>query len=322
MFSVVVGLAPCAGAAVSQTPADPLPSWNDGRARQAIVDFVRATTDKAGPRFVLPEERISVIDNDGTLWCEKPAYVQAFFVFDRVRELAPAHPEWKTIQPFKAILEKDMKYLGEMSEEEIMKVVIATHSGMTEERFEGMVRQFLETWSHPRFKVGYTQLVYQPMLELLAYLRANGFKTFICTGGGIEFVRQAAPVVYGIPPEQVIGSSIKYKYQEDGRGGAIMREPAIDLITDRGGKPVGIQLHIGRRPLLAAGNSDGDIQMLEFGSGRDGATLGLLVHHDDAEREYAYDKGTENALKEAGERGWIVISMKKDWKTIFPPQQK
>jgi len=312
------------GAATAQTAAapDPLPSWNAGAAKQDIIRFVRQVTDPAGPYFVPPGERLATIDNDGTLWVEKPTYIQGFFVFSRVKELAPSHPEWENRQPFKAVLENDLQALEKMSAKELLELVMATHAGISEEQFDREVQRFFQTWKHPRFQVGYKQLVYQPMLELLAYLRQNGFKTFICTGGGIEFVRQVSLPLYGIPPEQVIGSSVKYEYREGQGGGAIFRLPAIDLITDQAGKPVGIQLHIGRRPILAAGNSDGDLQMLEYTSGHKGATLQLLVHHDDAAREYAYDKGAEKTLALAKQRHWTVISIKKDFKTVFPPPQK
>ena len=309
-------------AALPTRAAEPLPSWNDGPAKGAILKFVQEVTRKGGPAFVPPGERIAVFDNDGTLWTEKPLPLQAFFVLARVKELAPQHPEWRTKEPFKSILAGDTKALEAMPEGEIAALMIATHAGMTEEAFEQVVQVFLSSWKHPVYKVGCGGLVYKPMLELLDHLRANGFKTFICSGGGIDFVRQVAPKIYGIPPEQVIGSSLKYQYQQGAGGGAILRQPAINLVTDGPGKPVGIQLHIGLRPLLSAGNSDGDLQMLEFTSGRKSPTLEILVHHDDAQREFAYDKGAEKAFAEAAKSGWTVVDMKRDWKVIFPAEKK
>jgi hypothetical protein len=297
---------------------DPLPSWNDGAAKQKILSFVQEVTDPVSPAFVPPPERRATFDNDGTLWVEKPIYIQGYFVLARIKELAPAHPEWRHRQPFKAVLENDRQALEKLTGKEMLQLVMATHALMKEEQYELQVRKFLETWKHPRYQAGYQQLVYQPMLELLAYLRQKGIKTFICTGGGLEFVRQFSLSLYGIPPEQVIGSSVKYKYRAGQGGGAIFRLPALDLSNDGPGKPVGIQIHIGRRPLLAAGNSDGDLQMLEFTAGRRGPSLQLLVHHDDPVREYAYDKGTEKALAIARQRHWTVISIKNDFKVVFP----
>jgi len=301
---------------------DALPSWNEGPAKQAVLKFVEEATKKGGPSFVPPEDRIAVFDNDGTLWAERPLPVQAYFAFAQVKELAPQHPDWKTKKPFKFVLDGDAKALEAMPEGEVAALMAATHAGMTEEAFEQEVQAFLSAWKHPVYKVGCGGLVYKPMVELLDHLRANGFKLFICTGGGIEFVRQVAPKIYGIPPEQVIGSSLKYQYQEGAGGGSIVRQPAMNLVTDGPGKPVGIQLHIGRRPLLSAGNSDGDLQMLEFTSGRKGPTLEILVHHDDAQREFTYDKGAEKAFSEAANSGWTVVDIKRDWKTIFAADQK
>ena len=268
-------------------------------------------------------ERIAVFDNDGTLWVEQPMYVQGLFVFDRVRALAPRHPEWKDTQPFKAVLENDTKALAASGPKGIAELVMATHAGMTTEEFGLIVKDWLVTARHPKFGKPYTDLVYQPMLELLAFLRANGFKTYIVSGGGIEFVRTFSGNRYGIPPEQVIGSSNLTRFEvRDGKP-VLVREPEIDFINDHDGKPVGINKFIGRRPIAAFGNSDGDFQMLQWVTSGAGPQFGLLVHHDDAVREYAYDRSSpvgrlDRALDEAPKRGWTVVSMKKDWKTVFP----
>jgi hypothetical protein len=280
-------------------------------------------TDKSSLNFVPPEQRIATFDNDGTLWAEQPMYFQAFFALDRVKALAPRHPEWKERQPFKAILENDRKALLESGEKGAVEVLMASHAGMTTEEFEKIVRNWLATARHPRFNRPFTDLVYQPMLELLAYLRGNGFKTYIVSGGGIEFMRPWTEKVYGIPPEQVVGSSIKIKYEvRDGRP-LLMRLPAIDFLDDGPGKPVGIQKFIGRRPVAAFGNSDGDLQMLQWTAGGPGKPFMLMVHHTDAEREWAYDRQSpigrlDRALDEAQRRGWTVVNMKKDWKKVFP----
>jgi phosphoglycolate phosphatase-like HAD superfamily hydrolase len=303
--------------------ADPLVSWNDGKARQSIIAFVRAVTTAGGKDFVPAPARIAVFDNDGTLWSEQPAYFQLLFALDRVKALAPQHPEWRIKQPFKAALEGDMKMLAASGEKGLLELVMATHAGNTTEEFEAIVKDWLATARHPRFKRPYTELVYQPMLELLKYLRANGFKTFIVSGGGIEFMRPWTEAVYGIPPEQVIGSSIKVKYgSRDGKP-ALLRLPELNFIDDKAGKPVGIHSHIGRRPIAAFGNSDGDFQMLEWTTTGPGPRLGLIVHHDDAVREYAYDRKShigrlDRALDEAPGRGWVVVSMRRDWKRVYP----
>jgi phosphoserine phosphatase len=305
---------------------DPLPSWNDGTAKQAIIDFVVAVTDKGGPDFVPSAERIAVFDNDGTLWSEKPVYFQLLFAIDRIKALAPRHPEWKTQQPFKAVLENDIKSLAASGEKGLIQLVMASHAGMTTDEFEQIVTDWLATAKHPRFKRPYTELVYQPMLELLQYLRDNGFKTFIVSGGGIEFMRPFTEKVYGIPPEQVIGSSIKTKFEmRDGKP-VLVRLPEIFFIDDKAGKPVGIQKFIGRRPIAAFGNSDGDLQMLQWTTAGKGKRFGLIVHHTDSEREYAYDKEShvgrlDKALDEAKAHEWIVVSMKRDWKVIYPFQK-
>ncbi len=313
--------------------ADPLPAWNDGRAKQAILSFVEQVTDSSRPTYVAPEDRIATFDNDGTLWVEHPLYTQAMFALDRVAELAPQHPEWKEKDPFKAVLAGDREAMAKFSEKDWAIIVAATHAGMTTTEFLVIVREWLAKAKHPRFKRPYTDLVYQPMLEVLAYLRANGFKTYIVTGGGQEFVRVYAEQVYGIPPEQVVGSSIATKYEYRNGKPVLMREPKVFFINDHAGKPVGINLFIGRRPHAAFGNSTGDQQMLEWTTAGDGARIGMLVLHDDAEREYAYGPaaglpdtkvGTfDEALNDkAKEKGWVVISMKKDWKVIFPFEKK
>ncbi len=312
-------LSACAAGATAQ----PLPSWNEGPAKARILAFVQAVTDKAGKDFVPPAERIAVFDNDGTLWCEQPMYVQMAFVLDRVKELAPKHPEWKTQQPFKAVLERDFKALAAQGEKGVVQILAATSTGMSSEEFNRIAGGWIANARHPRFKRRYTELVYQPMLELLAYLRANEFKTFIVSGGGIDFMRPWTDRVYGIPPEQVVGSTGKLKYElRDGKP-VLMRLAAIDHVDDGPGKPVGIQTHIGRRPIAAFGNSDGDLQMLQYTAAGSGARLMLIVHHTDAEREYAYDRKSsvgrlDKALDEANAKGWTVVSMKTDWKKIFP----
>lgn len=313
-----------AAAARAQMP-DPLPSWNDGPAKQAILDFVRSATEENSPGFVAPAERIATFDNDGTLWVEHPIYTQVVFAVDRVRELAPQHPEWKTTEPFASILAaKDDAALDGFTIADFAKVVAETHAGTTVAEFQKIVRQWLRTARQPRFKRPYTELVYVPMLELLRLLRANRFKTYIVTGGGQDFVRAFAEQVYGVPPEQVIGSAGKTQYTNtsDGRP-VLVKRPELLLVDDKQGKPEGIHLMIGRKPHAAFGNSTGDRQMLEWAQSAGPASLQMLVHHDDAVREYDYgphDKiGTfsQALMDEAKQRGWIVISMKHDWKWIF-----
>jgi phosphoglycolate phosphatase-like HAD superfamily hydrolase len=312
--------------AIAET--DPLASWNDGATKQAILEFVQKTTDKASPEFVPPAERIATFDNDGTLWPSHPMYTQLAFALDRIKALAPQHPEWKTQQPFKAVFDNDMKTLAAAGEKGLIELVMASHAGMSTAEFEQIVTDWFKTARHPRFKRPYTELAYQPMLELLAYLRANGFKTYIVSGGGIEFMRPMTEAVYGIPPEQVIGSSIETKYEmKDGKP-VLMRLPKIHFIDDKTGKPVGINMFIGRRPVAAFGNSDGDRQMLEWTGAGGGARLMMLVLHDDAKREYAYGPAnglpdtkfgtfSQSLMDEARKNGWVVISMKDDWKRIF-----
>jgi phosphoglycolate phosphatase-like HAD superfamily hydrolase len=307
--------------------ADPLPSWNDTPAKKSIITFVDQVTTKGSPDFVPVAERIAVFDNDGTLWAEQPMYFQAFFIFDRIKVLAPQHPQWQEKEPFASVLKGDVKSALAGGERALMEMAMATHAGMTTEEFEQIVKDWLATAKHPSTKRPYTEMVYQPMLELLAYLRANGFKTFIVSGGGIEFMRPWTERVYGIPPEQVVGSSIKTKFElRDGKP-VLARLPELNFIDDKAGKPVGIQQQIGRRPIAAFGNSDGDLQMLQWTAAGAGPRFCLYVHHTDTEREWAYDRDShigklDKGLDEAKAKGWTVVSMKDDWKAIFPSQSK
>jgi hypothetical protein len=307
----------------AQAQTDPLPSWNEGATKRAIIDFVARVTRQGGSDFVPPAERIATFDNDGTLWVEQPMYVQLAFALDRVMAMAPQHPEWKDTQPFKAVLEGDMKALAASGEHGLIELVMATHAGMTTEEFEKLVADWLAIARDPKFKRPHTELSYQPMIELLAYLRASGFKTFIVSGGGAEFMRPWTERVYGVPPEQVIGSSIKTKFQmRDGRP-ELFRLPELNFVDDGPGKPVGINNFVGRHPILAFGNSDGDLEMLQWTTMFAGPRLGLLVHHTDAEREYAYDRNAsfgrlDKALNAAAANKWVVVDMKTDWKRIFP----
>ena len=306
---------------------DPLPSWNEGSAKRSIIDFVNRVTQSGSQDFVVPEQRIATFDNDGTLWSEQPMYFQLFFVIDRVKALAPKNPAWKTQQPFKAVLENDMQALAASGEKGLLELVMATHAGNTTEEFEQTVKDWLSTAKHPKTGRPYTEHVYQPMLEVLAYLRANGFKNYIVSGGGIEFMRPWTERVYGIPPEQVIGSSIKTKFEMRNGHPVLVRLPEINFIDDKAGKPVGINQHIGRRPIAAFGNSDGDLQMLQWTAAGKGARYILIIHHTDAKREWAYDKKSkighlDKALDEALSRGWSVVDMKQDWKVIYPFQLK
>jgi phosphoglycolate phosphatase-like HAD superfamily hydrolase len=302
---------------------DPLPSWNEGAVKKSITDFVSRVATQGSPDFVPAEQRIATFDNDGTLWCEQPVYFQVAFAFDRVKAMAPQHPEWKTTQPFKAILDKDMKALAAAGEKGLLQIMAVTHTGMTTDEFSKTVLEWTASARHPRFNRPYTELVYQPMLELLSYLRANGFKTFIVSGGGIEFMRPWVEKVYGIPPEQVVGSSGEVKFQF-GAGGKpeLMKLPKIEFVDDGPGKPVGINRFIGRRPIFAFGNSDGDLQMLQWTAAGEGARFAGIVHHTDGVREYAYDRQSkvgklDKALDEAAAKGWTVVDMKQDWKTVF-----
>jgi len=305
---------------------DPLPSWNDGPTKQAIVDFVIKVTEPESGDYLPPQDRVATFDNDGTLWLEQPMYVQLAFALDRVKELAPEHPEWKKKQPFKAVLNGNMKALAASGEKGVAELVMATHAGMSPADFQTIVSDWLDTAKDERFERGYTNLVYQPMLELLAYLRSRGFTTYIVSGGGIEFVRNFSEAVYGIPPAQVVGSSIKTKYEDLDGEPTLIRLPEMNFIDDKDGKPIGINQHIGQRPIAAFGNSDGDYQMLDWTTSGEGPRLGLIVHHTDAEREYAYDRDStfgrlDKALDAAPDKGWVVVDMKNDWKEIFPPKE-
>ncbi|HEX6811319.1 MAG TPA: HAD family hydrolase [Planctomycetota bacterium] len=318
------------GFALASTPpataqaGDPLPSWNEGKAKQSIVEFVAKVTKQGSSDFVAPAERIAVFDNDGTLWAEQPMYFQLLFALDRVKALAPQHPEWKDKEPFASLLKGDVKGALAGGEHALLEIVMATHAGMTTEEFEKVVKDWIATARHPTTKRLYTEMVYQPMVHLLEYLRTNGFKTFIVSGGGIEFMRPWTEKVYGIPPEQVVGSSIETKFEvRDGKP-VLVRLPELDFVDDKEGKPVGIQQHIGRRPIAAFGNSDGDLQMLQWTAAGAGPRFLLFVHHTDAEREWAYDRQSsigrfDKGLDEAQARGWTVVDMKKDWKVVFAP---
>jgi phosphoserine phosphatase len=313
LFAAVVS-----GVDVAQA-ADPLPSWNEGSSKQAIIEFVRKATTAGSRDYVPPAARIATFDNDGTLWSEKPTYFQLYFALDRVRELAPQHPEWKTQEPFASLLKGDLGAALAGGEQALLQIVLATHAGMTTTEFEAIVKHWIATARHPVTGKPYTAMVYQPMLELLAYLRANGFKTFIVSGGGIEFMRPWVEAVYGVPPDQVVGSSIRTEFRMTDQGPVLVRLPEVDFIDDKAGKPVGINAHIGQRPVAAFGNSDGDLQMLQWVTAGPGTRFGLVVHHTDAAREYAYDHGAEKVLAEAAKRGWTVVDMKRDWSVINPP---
>jgi phosphoserine phosphatase len=303
--------------------ADPLPSWNDTGPKQAIVVFVERVSKEGTADFVPPTRRIATFDNDGTLWSEQPLYFQAFFVIDRIKALAPRHPDWKTKEPFASLLKGDMKAVAASGMPGLAALLAATHAGMTTEEFEKTVSDWMATAKHPKTGKPFTAMVFQPMLELLAYLRANGFKTFIVSGGGIEFMRPWVERVYGIPPEQVVGSSAGLKYElRDGKP-VIVKLPNLVLNDDKEGKPVGIQRHIGRRPIAAFGNSDGDLQMLQWTTAGSGPRFALYVHHTDAEREWAYDRKShvgklDQGLAEAAAKGWTVVDMKRDWAKVYP----
>lgn len=320
----VVALASCTSATDPTVQSyDPLPSWKEGNSKRSIIAFVTETTDSLNPAFIEVDDRIAVFDNDGTLWSEKPVYFQLFFAMDRVRQLAPEHPEWKDQQPYKAVLENDMETLASYGEHGILEIVMATHAGMTTEEFENTVKQWIQTARHPRFDRPFTDLVFQPMLELVDYLRQHHYKVFIVSGGGIDFMRPWVEEVYGIPREQVVGSILGAEYRIRDGVPVIERKPSIDFIDDKAGKPVGIHRFIGRKPVLAAGNSDGDLAMLQWTASGEGSRFMLFVHHTDGEREWAYDRASsvgrfDKGLDEAKEKGWTVVDMKNDWKLIYP----
>jgi len=317
-----------AGVACVQAVDDPLPSWNSGANKTAIINYVSSVTKTGAPTFVPVSERIATFDNDGTLWGEQPLYFQALFALDRVREMAPDHPEWKTTEPFKSAINGDLQQLMAGGMDSVMQVLLVAHADMTADAFADSVRTWIATASHPQTGKQYTEMVYQPMLELMDYLRTNDFKVFIVSGGGIDFMRVFAEEVYGIPPEQVVGSSIDAKFEMRNGIPTIVKTPNNIFIDDKGGKPVGIYQHIGRRPILAGGNSDGDLQMLQYATipqNQDDKTprLGLIVRHTDADREFAYDRNSaigklDTALDEAAQRQWLVVDMKQDWNEIYP----
>lgn len=307
--------------------ADPLPSWNDGPSKRAIVAFVEKATKAGSPGFVPEAERIAVFDNDGTLWAEQPMYVQLFFALDRVKALAPQHPEWATTEPFASLLKGDVKAALAGGERAILQIVMATHAGMTTGEFAKIVEEWLATARHPVTKRPYTEMVYQPMLEVLRYLRANGFETYVVSGGGIEFMRPWTSAVYGVPPERVIGSSIATKFELRDGVPVLVRLPEVDFIDDKEGKPVAINRFIGRRPVAAFGNSDGDLQMLQWTTAGTGSRFALYVHHTDGDREWAYDRTAsvgrlDKGLDEAAAKGWTVVDMKKEWKVVYPASAK
>jgi hypothetical protein len=324
---LALGLAVLFGCRGTDPTSDALPSWNDGAAKQSIVEFVAKVTQEGGDDYVAPAQRIAVFDNDGCLWSEQPVYFQAFFIFDRIKQLAPQHPEWKTNEPFASVLKGDVKGALAGGEHALIEMAMATHAGTTTEEFEKIVSDWIGTAKHPKTGRLYTEMVFQPMLEVLAYLRANGFKTFIVSGGGIEFMRVFSEKVYGVPPEQVIGSSIKTQFELRDGTPVLVRLPEINFIDDKAGKPVGINQHIGRRPIAAFGNSDGDLQMLQWTTAGSGVRFALLVHHTDSAREWAYDRKSsigrlDKALDEAQAKGWTVADMKRDWRMIFPVAQQ
>lgn len=302
---------------------DPLPSWNESARKKAFLDFVERVTAQGGRDFVPPEERIAVFDNDGTLWCEQPFYFQLLFAFDEIKRLAPKHPDWKTTPPFSAVLDGDIATFATTGEKALLEIIAATHSGMSVEEFAATVLNWTTSARHPRYRRRYTDLIYQPMKELLVYLRGNAFKTFIVSGGGIDFMRPWTQKVYGIPPEQVVGSSGVTKLQTDADGRLLLMKGAkVEFIDDGPGKPVGINRFIGRRPLFAFGNSDGDLAMLQWTAAGEGARFMGLVHHTDTEREWAYDRDSrigklDKALDEGTARGWTIVDMRSDWGKVF-----
>lgn len=315
---VVAALALLVGAA-GASAAEPLPSWGDGEARTRILAFVEAVSKEGTATYVAPEDRVAVFDNDGTLWVEKPTYPQVFFMLDRITALAPEHPEWKTQQPFAAALTRDMKTLGGLGMPELFELLAATHSGVEQTEFEAQIADFFAKAKHPRWDRPFQELIYQPQLELIEHLRANDFQVFIVTGGGRVFVRSIAKRAYGVPRHMVVGSAFQTEFEMVGGLPRLIRLPKIaEPIDDKAGKPVNIERTIGRIPILAVGNSDGDLQMLQYSTAHGAGSLQVLIHHDDAEREYAYDHGTEKALAMAAEQGWVIVSMKRDFRRMFP----
>jgi hypothetical protein len=319
-FFLTIILFSCTEESVQKS--DPLPSWNEGKTKHSIIDFVNEVTDKASPNYVQPTDRIATFDNDGTLWSEQPYYFQLQFAIDRVKALAPEHPEWKNNPLFKAVLDNDIKKVLLFGEHGLLEIVMATHAGMTTEEFSRIVKEWINTARHPKTNKLYKEMVYHPMLELLDYLRANGFKTYIVSGGGIDFMRPWTEEVYGVPSEQVIGSSGIVKFEMRDGNPVLVKLPEINFIDDKEGKPVGIHQFIGKRPIAAFGNSDGDLQMLQWTAAGEGKKLMVYIHHTDAEREWAYDRQSsigrlDKGLDEANEKGWVVVDMKNDWKIIY-----
>jgi phosphoglycolate phosphatase-like HAD superfamily hydrolase len=327
LYALVIAVALAVASTALAKAQDALPSWNDGAAKKSITDFVARVTTAGAPDFVPVEQRIAVFDNDGTLWTEQPIYFQVAFALDQIKKRAPQHPEWKTKEPFKSVLAGDMKGVVASGEKGLLQIVMNAHSGMTTDAFAQNVIEWTKFGQHPRFNRPYTELIYQPMLELLTYLRANGFKTFIVSGGGVEFMRPWAEKAYGIPPEQVVGSSGVVKFQLDANGNPmLLKLPKVEFVDDGPGKPAGISRFIGRRPIFAFGNSDGDLQMLQWTAAGPGARFVGIVHHTDAAREYAYDRQSkigklDKALDEAKAKNWTLVSMKDDWKRIYPFDQ-
>jgi phosphoglycolate phosphatase-like HAD superfamily hydrolase len=304
-----------------------LPSWNEGKAKNAIIDFVNKTTQKGSADYIPLSDRIACFDNDGTLWSEQPLYFQFFFAIDRIKAMAPQHPEWKTKEPFKSILEGNLKAALAGGEHSIVEIVMATHSGMSTTEFDKIVADWIATAKHPSTGLRFVDMVYQPMLELLNYLRANGYKTFIVSGGGIDFLRVWAEKVYNIPPYQVIGSSAKVKYEGNNDNPALVKLPELNFIDDKSGKPVGIHQHIGKIPVFSGGNSDGDYEMLQYTSTRSTPHFGMIVRHTDPQREFAYDRNSsigklDKGLNDAAKYNWLIVDMQKDWKIIFPEKKK
>ncbi|WP_205624884.1 HAD family hydrolase [Geminicoccus roseus] len=316
-------LAACASGGTATTEVDPLPSWNPTPVKYALVDFVERVITEGDPRYLPPGERIATFDNDGTLWAEQPIYFEVLFALDRVRAMEADHPEWRTEEPYASVIANDPERLARLSQADLVKIIAVTHTGMTEQAFEADTKEWFATARHPTLQKPFPALVYQPQLELLDYLRAHGFETFIVSGGEVDFIRAFAPEAYGIPPEQIMGTTLGYRFQEVDGQPVIDRLPEVMINGDNVGKPVNIHLHIGKKPVLAFGNSDGDLQMLQYADSGDGPRMMLLLHHDDAEREFAYDRQShvgrlDKAWDEAKKRGWTVVSMKNDFATIFP----